>query len=399
MNRKQPLEGIRVVDLTRALAGPYCTMTLADMGASVIKIEKPRTGDDTRSWGPPFLPNCKDSAYFAGLNRNKKSLTLNMKATAGKEILHKLLSSADILVENFRYGTMQNLGFSYEHICEQYPKLIYCSLTGFGSTGPYAYRGGYDVIVQAMGGIMSITGQPDGDPTRVGVPIVDLTTGMNGVQGILAALYAREKTGKGQLVESSLLETQVAWLTNAASNYLISGKVPQRIGNMHANITPYQPYKTKDGHITIAIGNEKLWHDFIDVLQRPDLGEDERFCNNALRNQHRTELNEILNPIFLEKTSQEWSDAFIQKGIPAGPINTIDKVFQDPQVLARNMVEEVEHPLAGTIKVVGMPIKFSSTFCKIQSAPPLLGEHSKEILLKLGYTKEEIDIFKATQVI
>lgn len=387
---QQPLEGILVLDLTRALAGPYCTMMLADMGADVIKIEQAGVGDETRGWGPPFLEGTKDSAYYAALNRNKKSLTLDLKMPCAKKILAELIAQADVLVENFRIGTMKKLGFSYKEAKQINSRIIYCSLTGFGSTGPYAERGGYDVIVQGMGGLMSITGDPEGEPMRVGVPIVDITTGMFGAHGILAALYTREKTGKGQLVETSLLESQIAWLTNVGSNYLISGKVPKRIGNMHPNITPYQPYKAKDGYVIVAVGNEKLWKIFTEVLGIPNLAEDPRFCTNALRNENRMELNSILEKIFLQKNADEWTEIMLEKGIPSGPINTMDKVFSDPQVLARDMLATVNHPVAGEIKMAGFPIKFSETPAIIKTHPPLLGEHTEEILQKLGYSLEEI---------
>ena len=310
-----------------------------------------------------------------------------------------MIAQADVLVENFRLGTMKKLGFSYEETNHINDRLIYCSLTGFGSTGPYEDRGGYDVIVQGMGGLMSITGEESGEPTRVGVPIVDITTGMFGAHGILTALYAREKTGKGQLVETSLLESQIAWLTNVGSNYLVSGKVPKRIGNMHPNITPYQPYKASDGYVIVAVGNDKLWKTFTHILGLSDLSEDPRFCTNALRNENRIELNKILENVFSQKTASEWTDMMLEKGIPAGPINTLDKVFTDPQVLARDMVATVNHPVAGEIKMAGFPIKFSQTPAKIQTHPPLLGEHTQEILQRLGYSLEEIGKMKEKSIV
>lgn len=395
----QPLEGLLVVDLTRALAGPYCTMMLADLGAQVIKIEQPLVGDETRGWGPPFLEGTSDSAYYAALNRNKKSLTLDLKMPAAKKILAELIAQADVLVENFRLGTMKKLGFSYEEVSQINSRLVYCSLTGFGSTGPYAERGGYDVIIQGMGGLMSITGEEEGQPMRVGVPIVDITTGMFGTQGVLAALYAREKTGKGQFVETSLLESQIAWLTNVGSNYLISGKVPKRLGNMHPNITPYQPYKASDGYVIVAVGNDKLWKSFTEALGVPELSDDARFVTNALRNQNRTELNQILGKLFSQKTASEWTELMVVKGIPSGPINTMDKVFSDPQVLARDMLIQVKHPVAGEIKMAGLPIKFSQTPAKIKSHPPLLGEHTEEILEKLGYSLEDIHKLRENSVV
>lgn len=388
-----PLQGICVVDLSRALAGPYCTMILGDLGANVIKIEPP-TGDETRGWGPPFLPNTQDSAYYAALNRNKQSVVLDLKHQSAKEILTKIIQQSDILVQNFRVGTMEKLGFSYDVVHRINPSLVYCSISGFGSTGPYATRGGYDIIAQGMGGLMSITGDPNGEPMRAGVPIVDITTGMFAVQAILAALLVRERTGEGQLVETSLLESQIACLANVGSNYLISGQIPQRIGNLHPNITPYQPFETSDGYVIVAVGNDKLWQTFVAILGSQQLGNDPRFATNAMRNQNRRELQEILSPIFKNKTTKEWSELLNQHDIPAGPINNISQVFQDPQVIARNMVVEIQHPVAGNIRMAGVPMKFSQTPSKINRHPPLLGEHTQKILEELCYSEDEIKKLK-----
>lgn len=395
----QPLEGIRVVDLTRVLAGPYCTMMLGDMGAEIIKIEQPGTGDETRGWGPPFAPN-SDSAYFMAINRNKKSITLNLKHEEGKKILKELILKSDILVENFRVGTLDKLGFSYKEVEKMNPKMIYCSITAFGDTGPYAKQGGYDVIVQGMAGIMSVTGEPDGPPVKVGVPIVDVTAGMFGTSGILAALYAREKTNRGQYVVTSLLEAQLAWLVNVASNYLISGNLPKRYGNGHPNISPYEPYKAKDDYFIVAVGNEKLWSIFCKIINKEELITDEKFKINAHRLMHRKELNDILEKVFLEKTAKEWTKLFLDSGIPAGPINNLEQVFSDPQVLAREMLTEIDHPQAGKIKMVGVPIKFSDTQTKISLPPPMLGEHTDEILTRFsGYRQEQIKTLKELGVI
>jgi formyl-CoA transferase len=375
-------------------------MMLGDLGAEVIKIEQPEVGDETRGWGPPFLPNSKDSAYYVAVNRNKKSVTLDMKQAEGKEIFTRLIQESDVLVENFRVGTMEKMGFGYKDVAKLNPKIIYCSMSGFGSTGPYRDRGGYDVIIQGMGGLMSITGEPDGPPSKVGVAIVDLTTGMLAIQGILAALLVRAKTGTGQLVETSLLESQVSWLANVGSNYLISGKLPQRLGNAHPNITPYQPYKASDGYVVVAVGNEKLWKIFCEkVIHRPELVHDPRFAANSLRNEHREELNLILDKIFLSTTAQEWTELLLQHGIPAGPIYTVADVFSDPQVIDREMVVQIEHPEAGKIKMAGIPIKFSATPAQIRSHPPLLGEHTDEVLLSLGYSHEQIETFRKRNVI
>ncbi len=393
-----PLEGIRVVDLSRALAGPYCTMMLGDLGAKITKVE-PLIGDETRGWGPPFMPNTQDSAYYAALNRNKKSITLDLKFLEAKKILEQLIQQSDVLVQNFRVGTMEKLGFSYETVKKINPALVYCSISGFGSTGPYSQRGGYDVIIQGMGGLMSITGEPNGEPMRVGVPIVDITTGMHATQGILAALFVRQKTGLGQLVETSLFESQLAWLTNVGSNYLISQKLPKRMGNQHPNITPYQPYQASDGYVIVAVGNDKLWQTFIQIIGMPELAKDERFTTNTLRNQHRQTLNQILASVFLKKTSAEWTELFTAADIPAGPINTLDKVFNDPQVTAREMLVTIEHPLAGSIQMTGIPLKFSETPGKISSHPPLLGEHTDLILKEIGYSTEQIVQLREKKII
>jgi len=394
----QPLRGIRVLDLSRILAGPYCTMMLGDLGAEIIKVEQPRVGDGTRQWGPPFKGG--ESAYFICINRNKKSITVNLKHPRGIKIIKQLVEKSDVLVENFRYGTMDKLGLDYETLKKINPKLIYCTISAFGTTGPYRELPGYDFLVQAMGGIMSITGEPDGPPMKVGVAIVDVTAALYATSAILAALFYREKTGEGQKVETSLIEAQVAWLINVGSNYLVSGEVPKRYGNAHPNIVPYQVFKAKDGYVALAIGNDLQWKKFCELAGVKELAENPKFETNPKRVENRKELIKILDKLMLEKRGKEWIKLCRDNGIPCGPINTIDKVFNDPQVLNRGMVVEVDHPTAGKIKLAGIPMKFSRTPAFVKSPPPLLGEHTNEVLSNLlGYSKEEILNLRKEQVI
>jgi len=394
----QPLRGIRVLDLSRILAGPYCTMMLGDLGAEIIKVEQPRVGDGTRQWGPPFKGG--ESAYFICINRNKKSITVNLKHPRGIKIIKQLVEKSDVLVENFRYGTMDKLGLDYETLKKINPKLIYCTISAFGTTGPYRELPGYDFLVQAMGGIMSITGEPDGPPMKVGVAIVDVTAALYATSAILAALFYREKTGEGQKVETSLIEAQVAWLINVGSNYLVSGEVPKRYGNAHPNIVPYQVFKVKDGYVALAIGNDLQWKKFCELAGVKELAENPKFETNPKRVENRKELIKILDKLMLEKRGKEWIKLCRDNGIPCGPINTIDKVFNDPQVLNRGMVVEVDHPTAGKIKLAGIPMKFSRTPAFVKSPPPLLGEHTNEVLSNLlGYSKEEILNLRKEQVI
>ncbi len=392
-----PLEGIRVIDLSRVVSGPYCTMMLGDLGAEIIKIEHPQLKDETRSWGPPFVNGGEDSAYYFSMNRNKKSLTLDFKTQEGKNILIQLIEQADILVENFRVGTLKKLGLDYEEVKKINPQLIYCSISGYGSTGPYADRGGYDVIIQGMGGLMSINGQDE--PMKVGVPIVDITTAMMATQSILAALFVRARTGKGQLVETSLLETQVSWLANVGSNYLSSGNLPIKMGNSHPNIVPYQPYNAKDGQFIITVTNDKLWKNFCCGINRDDFFEDPKYKTNALRLKNRDELNKYLEDLFITKTVDEWINIFQELQIPIGPINNLEQVFNDPQVLDREMLVEMEHP-TGKIKMTGLPVKFSDTKASIRLAPPLFGQHTKDIICQLlKYSESEYQILKDKKII
>jgi crotonobetainyl-CoA:carnitine CoA-transferase CaiB-like acyl-CoA transferase len=393
----QVLKGIKVLDLTRALAGPYCTMLLADYGAEVIKVELPGTGDDTRGWGPPFIQG--ESAYFLSINRNKKSLTLDMKNPKSKDILERMIKQSDVLVENFRPGAADRLGLGYEQVKKLNPKIIYCSISGFGQDGPYRELPGFDQTLQGMGGMMSITGEPDGPPMKVGVAIADISGGMFAGFGIMLALFHREKTGKGQWVDTSLLDSQIAWLTYRAGEFFVSGKLPEKVGSGHPMIVPYQAFKAKDEYINIAVGNDQLWKRFCKVINMENIMDDPKFATNAKRVENRKELIAILSKIIETKTGAEWLKLIEDAGIPAGPIYTLDKLFSDPQVLHRKMMVELEHPKAGKIKVTGVPVKLSETPGEITAPPPGLGQHNKEVLRDLGYSAEEIEKLIADKVV
>lgn len=373
-----PLEGIRVIDLTRILAGPYCAMMLGDMGAEIIKIENPDGGDDTRSWGPPFLNGV--SAYFLSINRNKKSLTLNLKDERGKAILRDLIRKGDVMVENFRPGALEKLGFSWEEIRRVNPRMIFASLSGFGQTGPRRSEPGFDVVIQGEGGVMSITGDPDGPPTKVGASIADITAGMLAAQGVMLALYHREKTGGGQMVDVSMLDGQVALLAYHANGYFATGRVPPRRGNRHPSITPYETYSCGDGYFNLGVGNDSLWRRFCDAMGLASLKEDPRFAVNKDRVNNREELQRILDAFFAEKTVEETIEALREAGVPCGPINDIGQALSEPQVLAREMVVDVDAPVAGPTKVTGVPIKLSETPGAVRTPPPALGQHTDEVL-------------------
>ena len=389
-----PFEGIRVLDLSQAATGPYCTMLLGDLGAEVIKVERPERGDDTRQWGPPFIEG--ESAYFLSLNRNKKSLSLNLKHPEGLKIALELARRSDVFVENFRPDTLERLGLGYQALSAMNPRLIYCSISAFGPTGPYRNYPGYDVIISALGGLMGITGEKDRPPCKVGVAVTDVSTGIMAQGAISAALYAREKTGKGQRIDLSLLETQVSVLINQASNYLLAGIIPQRAGSHHPSIVPYQAFKAKDIYVTVGAGNDELFRKLCNVLDIPELAEDTRFKTNPDRVKHRDALEEILQERLKTKTAAEWFQILSSAGVPCGPVNTLDRVFQDPQVLHRKMVEEIDHPRAGRIRLVGLPVKFTDTPAEIRTPPPVLGEHTQEVLQGLlGYDPARIEKLRA----
>ena len=393
-----PLEGIRVLDLSQVVVGPYCTMLLGDLGAEVIKVERTGRGDDTRSWGPPFLEG--ESAYFLSLNRNKKSVTLNLKDPKGLSVLLDLAAKSDIFIQNFKPGTIDRLGAGYGAVSGVNPKVLYCSISAYGSTGPYKDYAGYDVIVSAIGGMMSITGEPDGPPTKVGVAITDVATGMLAHGSILAALYARERTGKGQHIELSLLETQVAVLINQASNYLVAGMVPERWGTCHPSIVPYRAFQAKDNYVVIGAGNDSLYQRFCGAVGHPEWAEDPRFATNPDRVQNRDALEGMIQEVIQTRTAAEWFKTISDAGVPCGPVNTIDKALRDPQVLHRNMVEEIDHPTAGRIKLTGIPVKMSGTPAEIRLPPPTLGQHTDEVLRNvLGYDEGRIRTLRSAGTI
>ncbi|MFN8982239.1 MAG: CaiB/BaiF CoA transferase family protein [Alphaproteobacteria bacterium] len=375
-----PLSGLRVLDLTRVLAGPTCTQMLGDLGAEVIKIERPEAGDDTRGFAPPFVPNTKESAYFVGVNRNKKSVTLDIAKPEGQAIILKLLKHCDILVENFKVGALAKYGLGYEQLAKTHPRLIYCSITGFGQTGPYAPRPGYDALIQAMGGVMSLTGEPNGSPQKVGVPVADLFAGLYGCIGILAAVNHRNNTGQGQQIDIGMLDTHVAWLANQGMNYLATGENPPRLGNQHPNIAPYQEFPTKDGYIILAVGNDPTFERFCKAFGQEALLADPRFATNPIRVQNRQLVTDTLTPVMKSKTTAEWIEALEALKIGCGPINTLEQVFADPHVQAREMVVEMAHGSGETVKVIANPVKLSATPPSYRSAPPVLGEHTQDVL-------------------
>ena len=373
-----PLTGLKVLDLSRVLAGPYCTMLLADMGAEVIKVERPGKGDDTRGYGPPFVNG--ESAYFLSVNRNKRSLTLNIKHPDGQNILRGLIEQADVLVENFRPGTLEKLGFGYQQAGQINPRLIYCSISGYGHTGPNAHLPGYDLIVQGEGGIASLTGDPDGPPYKVGTSQADIIAGMNAFQGILLALIARQQTGRGQKIDIALLDCQVSLLTYQAGIYFATGQSPTRMGNQHPSIAPYQTYRCKDGYFNLGCGNDRIWQAFCRAAGLEELLEDERFRTNPLRVRHRAALNEIIEPLMLTRSAQEWEELLRPAGIPCGRIQSVGEVLEHPQTIHRQMVVPLQHPKAGPIRVTGIPIKLSGTPGAVSAPPPGLGEHTEQVL-------------------
>ena len=403
-----PLDGITVLDLTRVLSGPYCTMLLADMGARVIKVEQPGKGDDTRAWGPPFLypsaqspragdPEKGESAYFLSINRNKESVTLDFKHPEGRALLEQLIAKADVLVENFRPGTLTKMGLDYATLAARYPRLVYCSISGFGQTGPRSKQAGYDAIMQAEGGLMSITGTADAPPVRLGVAIVDVVSGMFAAYGVAMAMLARERTGKGQLVDLAMLDATVALLTYQAGNYFASGKVPARLGNRHPSIVPYETFNASDGDFVLAVGNDEQWRRFCAVAALPD---DERFTTNRQRVSGYDALRPFVADQLRQKPRQFWIDGLTKAGVPCGSVRNFDELFADPQLDAREMITMVEHATIGPLKALGVPIKLSDTPGAVRTAPPTLGQHTDAVLSEdLGYTVDAIAALRQQKVI
>ncbi|MEE9264273.1 MAG: CoA transferase [Vicinamibacteria bacterium] len=386
-----PLSGVTVLDLSRILAGPYCTMVLGDLGAEVLKVEPPN-GDDSRGWGPPFVKG--ESAYFLAVNRNKRSICINLKRASGRDLLHRLAGKADVLVENFRPGTLDRLGFSYETIRSARPEIIYCSISGYGHSGPLRQRPGYDAVMQGEGGWMSLTGEPDGPPLKVGASLADIFTGTMAAQGILAALHQRATTGKGQKVDVALFDSVLATLCYQAQGYLLTGEVPERLGNRHPSLSPYETFQTADGYVIVGVGNDSLWVSFCRAVGRPDLDEP-RFKTNALRVENYVELKKLLVPMFRSGSTQHWLDVLEPAEIPVGRVRSVPEALSNPQVADRQMLIEVEHPTVGRMRMTGNPIKMSGLPDAPSLPPPLFGQHTEEVLAeKLNLSSEEIEALR-----
>ncbi len=398
------LSHVRVLDLSRVLAGPWASQLLADLGAEVVKIERPGVGDETRGWGPPWLAGpdgseTRESAYFACANRGKKSVTVDLARPAGQAIVRRLAERSDVLLENFKVGSLSRLGLGWDELSALNPRLVYCSITGFGQSGPYKDRPGYDFVVQAMGGLMSVTGEPDGEPMKAGVAMTDILTGMYVATAVLAALAHRERTGEGQRVDLALLDVQVSTLANLAQNYLVTGRAPDRHGNAHASIVPYQAFATRDGYVVVAVGNDAQFARLCEVAGRPELAVDPRFATNAARVENRAALVPVLEAILAGRSTRGWVAALEEAGVPCGPINDLAQVFDDPHVQGRGLRVEVPHPLAGSVPVVASPMRLSRTPVH-HGTPPLLGEHTAEVLRDvLGVGEAEIEALRRERVI
>lgn len=384
------LDDLLVLDLTRVLAGPYATQLLGDLGARIVKVEQPGQGDETRTWGPPFATSGQ-SAYFVGVNRNKESLTLDLKTAGGREALRALARRADVLIENFKLGTMEALGLGYEALRAENAGLVYCAITGYGQDGPYAARPGYDTVIQAQGGLMSITGAADGEPQKVGVAVVDLATGLYAASAILAALHYRTRTGEGQLIDLALFDVQLSLLANVGSAHLISGRAPGRYGNAHSTIVPYQPFRAADGLLMVAVGNDGQFARLCAALGRPAWAEDARFATNPARVVNRDQLIPLLDAVFAERSVAEWERALVAAGVPCGPVNDVPTALADPQAVARGMVQAVTDAYGETLRVVGPAARLSATPAAIRSAAPRLGQHTDALLRELlGYDEAQI---------
>jgi len=406
--RSDALSHLRVLDLSRVLAGPWASQVLADLGAEVIKVERPGAGDDTRAWGPPWLRDARgaetrESAYFASTNRGKRSITLDLSRPEGQAIVRRLAERADVLLENYKVGALARHGLGYDDLARLNPRLVYCSITGFGQSGPYRDRPGYDFLIQAMGGLMSVTGEPDGapggGPMKVGVAVADILTGMYATTAVLAALAHRERSGRGQHIDLALLDVQVAMLANQAEAYLATGRAPKRLGNAHPSIVPYQAFETKNGRLVLAVGNDGQFARLCEVVGRPELARDPRFATNASRVEHRGELVRELAPLLAARATGAWLDALDAAGVPCGPINDLAQVFDDPQVRHRGLRIEVPHRRCGTVPVVASPIRLSATPVR-HGAPPLLGEHTRDVLVELlGMSDADVEALRSRGVI
>ena len=392
-----PLAGLTIVDLTRVLSGPYCTMLLADMGARVIKIEQPGRGDDTRAWGPPFVG--QESAYFLSINRNKESVTLDFKAAEGRRVLNQLISTADALVENFRPGVMSRLGLDYAALKDRHPRLVCCSISGFGQEGPRRNHAGYDAVIQAEGGLMSVTGDADGRAYRVGVAVTDMVAGLLAAQGIVLALFARERTGRGQHVDISMFDGVISLLSYHASIYLTTGAESHRVGNRHATIAPYDTFRAADGELFLAVGNDDQFRRFCTAAGLQKLAEEQRFSTNPLRVANEAVLKEIIEPAMRTRTRDEWIRTLADAGVPCGAVRSVSEALSDPQVSARRMIEAVEHAVLGSMKVLGTPIKLSDTSADVRTAPPTLGQHTDKVLAELGLSGADITALRTRAIV